>query len=96
MRFPRFLLPLVGALVLVAPGVHAVDGATDASLAAAVKAKLAAADPRIVQRIEIDAQGGVVTLKGIALTPSEVLRALENARRVPGVTKVVNRMVIRQ
>lgn len=94
MRFARVVLPVMAALCLAAPAVHA-SAADDKAIVNAVRAKLNATDPEASRGVEIDAKDGVVTLKGIALTPGEMVRALQQARTVRGVVKVVNRLVLR-
>lgn len=91
MRFARVILPVIGALVLVAPAVQAAQ-TDDKAVVQAVRATLAKRDPDIAQVVEIDAKGGVVTLTGYAATPSDVFKALADTRGVPGVVKVVNHL----
>jgi osmotically-inducible protein OsmY len=94
MRFIRYALPMVAALVLAAPAIQAAE-AGDKAIAEAVRAKLSVADPDVARSVEIDAQGGVVTLKGTAMTAGSLLKALNDTRSVPGVVKVVNHLAIR-
>jgi hypothetical protein len=62
----------------------------DASLASAVRSRLAA-DPRLRGlRIEVDAEEGRVTLWGSAGSSQERSAAVEAARRTPGVSAVVD------
>jgi osmotically-inducible protein OsmY len=84
----------MGALVLTAPAIQASE-ADDKAIVDAVRAKLSVAEPDIARAVEIDSKGGVVTLKGIALTPGGLVRALQDTKGVPGVVKVVNHLVLR-
>ena len=46
------------------------------------------------RHINVRADGSVVTLSGYVWTPEELIEAKEDARAVPGVTKVVDRMEV--
>ena len=46
------------------------------------------------RHINIHADGGVVTLSGYVWSAEELVEAKEDARAVPGVTKVVDRMEV--
>ncbi len=53
------------------------------------------ADPNLYARhINVRADNGVVTLGGYVWTPEEMSAAVPITERVPGVTKVVNRMEV--
>lgn len=99
MIFSRFLISLMGALIVAGGAVHtavAADAASDAALAEAVKAKLAAKNPDFLRAGLVEVSNGVVTLKGSALTPASLIKALQQAGSVPGVVKVVNKVSVRQ
>ncbi len=46
------------------------------------------------RHINVHADGSVVTLSGYVWTPQELVEAKEDARAVPGVAKVVDRMEV--
>jgi osmotically-inducible protein OsmY len=46
------------------------------------------------RHINVRADGSVVTLSGYVWTPEELVEAKEDARAVPGVAKVVDRMEV--
>ena len=64
----------------------------DALIAAKVTTGLAADKNLSALRIKVEAQGGVVTLRGPALTVAARARAEEIARNVRGVTSVNNQL----
>jgi osmotically-inducible protein OsmY len=94
MTFSRLLPAVIGALFLVvgAPLVCA-DAPSDAALAEAVRAKLLEKDPEFLNAAKIEVSGGVVTLKGWALKPTSLVKAIQLSQSVPGVVRVVNRVV---
>ena len=66
----------------------------DAELVDQVQTALKA-DPNLYARhINVRADNGVVTLSGYVWTPEEMSAAVPITERVPGVTKVVNRMEV--
>jgi osmotically-inducible protein OsmY len=71
------------------------DSTNDATIAEAVKAKLAAKDPEFLRAGDVEVAGGVVTLKGAVIKPADLVKALHEAGNVPGVVKVVNRVIVR-
>lgn len=68
--------------------------ASDPGITTAVKSKLAADDTVKAYQIDVDTQGGVVTLTGTVPTAAARDRALEVARGTDGVTRVEDRMTI--
>jgi osmotically-inducible protein OsmY len=53
------------------------------------------ADPGItVERVDLDSQGGVVTLKGVLASPLAARRAIAAAERVPGVVAVADELEV--
>jgi osmotically-inducible protein OsmY len=53
------------------------------------------ADPGItVERVDLDSQGGVVTLKGVVANPLAARRAIAAAERVPGVLAVADELEV--
>jgi hypothetical protein len=80
--------------------VHAVknraeDAVTSAALTSKIKAKMALDDAVTASDIDIDTDGGVVTLTGAVESADEQKRALRIATETAGVTKVVNRLKVR-
>jgi osmotically-inducible protein OsmY len=63
----------------------------DSTLTASVKSQLGASN---LLRIDVDTNGGVVSLNGTVETPEEKARAEQLARRVDGVKKVVNNLQV--
>jgi osmotically-inducible protein OsmY len=65
---------------------------SDAAVTAKVKAALLADKDVGGMAIDVDTQGGVVTLTGKTSSPTEASRAVEIARAVEGVKSVENRL----
>ncbi len=63
---------------------------TDAAITSAVKAKLLADTAVSGLKIDVDTNGGVVTLNGTVATKTEADQAVSLARDTNGVTRVVN------
>lgn len=78
---------LIGAL-LISTAAHA----DDKQIADLVTAKLSSADPTVARRITVAVQDGVVTLTGKVFTGSQAMKVIQDARAVPGVVKVKNRL----
>jgi len=68
----------------------------DGSLTAKIKAKMALDDSVKALDIDVDTQGSTVTLSGVVATESQHQRALQLARETDGVTRVVDRLRVRQ
>lgn len=66
----------------------------DASITAAVKAKLAGEKATTLTRIDVDTSRGVVYLTGIVENAAMKNRAAELARQVQGVRDVVNNLKV--
>ena len=64
----------------------------NAGLTTKIKAKMALDDTIEAARIDIDTNGGVVTLSGSVRSDAERQRALQLARETEGVTQVVDRL----
>ncbi|MGC9142102.1 MAG: BON domain-containing protein [Caldimicrobium sp.] len=64
----------------------------DALITAKVKAKLIEDPITKARKIDVDTVNGVVTLTGIVDSEAEITRAIEIAKSVPGVKKVVNNL----
>jgi osmotically-inducible protein OsmY len=67
------------------------ENVDDSTLTASVKSQLGASN---LLRIDVDSNGGVVSLNGTVDTPAEKARAEQLARRVDGVKKVVNNLQV--
>lgn len=74
--------------------VTAACAASDPGITTAVKSKLAADDTVKAYQIDVDTQGGVVTLTGTVPTSAARDRALEVARGTDGVTRVEDRLTV--
>jgi hyperosmotically inducible protein len=68
--------------------------ASDATVTAAVKSKLLADTAVSGLKIDVDTNGGVVTLTGTVSTKAEADRAVSLARDTDGVMRVVNNLRI--
>jgi hyperosmotically inducible protein len=66
--------------------------ASDATVTAAVKSKFLADTSVSGLKIDVDTNGGVVTLSGMVSTQAEADRAASLARDTAGVTRVVNNL----
>ena len=78
----------------VAIAAAAACAASDPGITTAVKSKLAADDTVKAYQINVDTQGGVVTLTGTVPTAAARDRALEVARGTDGVTRVEDRLTV--
>ncbi len=74
--------------------VAAACSASDPGISTAVKTKLAADDTVKAYQIDVDTQGGVVTLTGTVPTAAARDRAIEVARGTDGVTRVEDRLTV--
>ncbi|HEU4686116.1 MAG TPA: BON domain-containing protein [Nitrospira sp.] len=99
-RVPAFMLILAAAAV---GGCHttateraAQQRMEDASVSAAVQAKLTGDRSSNFTRVEVKSNEGVVSLTGVVPTAGQRARAEELARQVHGVSKVDNDLRIRQ
>lgn len=89
-----FVVALVAPLVLTACGKTVGDTIDDATITTRVKTALLN-DPNVGGlRIDVDTTMGVVTLSGVARTPSEEQQAVAIARRIPGVKDVKSTLVV--
>lgn len=84
-----FQVLLAGSIALAAA-----CAASDPGITTAVKSKLAADDTVKAYQINVDTQGGVVTLTGTVPTAAARDRALEVARGTDGVTRVEDRLTV--
>ena len=84
-----FQVLLAGSIAL-----SAACAASDPGITTAVKSKLAADDNVKAYQINVDTQGGVVTLTGTVPTAAARDRALEVARGTDGVTRVEDRLTV--
>jgi hypothetical protein len=77
------------------PGAAPTAQADDAKIAAKVRDRLISGGTVGDNIIAIQSRNGEVTLSGFAHTPFERAEALEIARKVPGVRRVKNQVVVR-
>jgi osmotically-inducible protein OsmY len=68
---------------------------SDAEITARVIHALAETDGDVAGRIHVSTANGVVTLEGTGLSSAQVLKALQQAHQVSGVTQVRNRLKVR-
>jgi osmotically-inducible protein OsmY len=66
----------------------------DSALLAAVKAKLIATDPDSATSLGVAVHDGVVTLRGTVLSAAARTRDVQDAKSVPGVRSVVDRLQV--
>jgi len=64
----------------------------DALITAKIKAKLIEDPVTKARKIDVDTVNGVVTLTGVVESEKEIERAIEIAKSVPGVKKIVNNL----
>jgi osmotically-inducible protein OsmY len=88
----QILSGVVAVFLLTTTVLVKADEAADQQITQLVKDKLTANEPQIARRIEVTTHDGVVTLRGVAMTPQYMLNALRDAGGVQGVTKVENRL----
>src|SRR5215467_1529890 len=86
-------IAVVAALVILLTGCER-RSATDATVNATVKNKLAAEPTTSAARINVDTTNGVVTLSGAVPTAAEKTEAERIARNTQGVTQVVNNITV--
>jgi osmotically-inducible protein OsmY len=82
-------LVLMGALATVTA-----CSATDPGITTAVKSKMTADDTVKAYQIDVDTQGGVVTLTGTVASAAARDRAVQLARETDGVTRVEDRLTV--
>lgn len=82
----------IAAVALVAAAVGC--SASDPGVTTAVKSKLAADDTVKAYQIDVDTQGGVVTLSGAVETQAAKDRAVQLARETDGVSRVEDRLTV--
>lgn len=88
------VVALLAPLAFTACGKSVGDTIDDATITTRVKTALLN-DPDVGGlRIDVDTTMGVVTLSGVARTPSEEQQAVAIARRIPGVKDVKSTLVV--
>jgi hyperosmotically inducible periplasmic protein len=98
LRSITVFLVLVGFLA----GCQATTGRTtgenidDTTLTTSVKTALARDKAATLTRIDVDSVRGVVSLNGVVSTPADKARAVEIARGVNGVQKVVDNLQVQK
>ena len=96
-KFPVVLLALAAVLALAAACSSTQSTGTqvdDATITAAVKAKLAADGDINPFNIDVDTNNGVVTLQGQVAKAEARSKAEEHARDTDGVTRVINLITV--
>jgi hyperosmotically inducible protein len=99
--FRMLMIGVFGLGLIVMTGCESMTGKTtgqtidDAAITASVQGKLTGDKLSNFARINVDTDGGVVTLKGTVRSVEEKTRAEELARQVAGVTKVNNNLSIK-
>ena len=85
---------LAASTVLLAGAAFAQSSAApaDSQISDQVTAAVRKTDPNLVVRLDVSTKDGVVTLSGQTRSASDAMKALQAARNVAGVTKVVNRL----
>jgi len=86
---------LAASAVLLASAAYAQSSAapaSDSQLSDQVAAAVRQNNPNLVVGLDVSTKDGVVTLSGQTRSAQDAMKALQAARRVPGVTKVVNRL----
>lgn len=68
---------------------------SDSALTAKIKSKMALDDNVEAHSIDVDTSGSIVTLTGVVASASERERAVSLARETKGVTRVVDKLRIR-
>jgi osmotically-inducible protein OsmY len=71
------------------------DIALDASITAAIKAKMAADETVKATNIDVDTKNGVVTLSGTVSSKAEADRAIAIAKEAEGVKSVTTHLVVK-
>ena len=74
---------------------QAQDALTDGALTAKIKSKMALDDTVKALSIDVDTEGGVVTLSGSVNSQAEKAKAVQLAKETAGVTSVIDRLVVR-
>jgi osmotically-inducible protein OsmY len=72
------------------------DAVSDGALTAKVKSKMVLDDDVAARGIDVHTSGAIVTLTGVVRSAHERDRALRLARETKGVTKVVDKLRVRQ
>lgn len=68
---------------------------TDGALTAKIKSKMALDDHVKARAIDVDTSGSVATLNGVVASEDERTRAVQLARDTDGITRVVDKLEIR-
>jgi len=90
----RILLIALAALILLASVCCERRNIADSAINTNVKSKLAADTETSALKINVETNGGVVTLTGIVPTQAEKSQAEQTARNTEGVTRVINNITV--
>jgi hyperosmotically inducible protein len=72
------------------------DTVSDSALTAKIKSKMVLDDDVTARGIDVDTSGTIVTLTGVVRSADERDRAVRLARETKGVTKVVDKLRVRE
>jgi hyperosmotically inducible periplasmic protein len=72
------------------------DAVSDSALTARIKSKMVLDDDVTARGIDVDTSGTIVTLTGVVRSADERDRAVRLARETEGVTKVVDKLRVRE
>jgi hyperosmotically inducible periplasmic protein len=72
------------------------DTVSDSALTAKIKSKMVLDDDVTARGIDVDTSGTIVTLTGVVMSADERDRAVRLARETKGVTKVVDKLRVRE
>jgi hyperosmotically inducible protein len=92
--FAMVFLGLLLASCQAMTGKTAGENVDDATITASVKSQLVADKASNLVRVDVDTNKGVVYLNGTVDSPAQKTRAADLARRVKGVTNVVNNIQV--
>lgn len=90
----RILLIVLAALVALASATCQRRNVADSAITTKVKSKLAVDTETSALKIDVDTNGGTVTLTGTVPTQAEKTEAEQIARNTEGVTRVVNNITV--
>ena len=91
-RVSSFVALAASTVVLASAYAQSSAAPADAQISDQVTAAVRKEDPNRVVHLDVSTKDGVVTLSGETRSAGDDMKALQAARRVPGVTKVVNRL----
>jgi len=93
-RSIRVLLIVLGAFLALASANCERRSVADSAITAIVKSKLAVDNETSSANINVDTEGGIVTLTGVVATQANKEQAERIARNTEGVTRVINNITV--